>query len=100
MADGFADAQAVLGGITASWLDKSAVPIVISDVAMMLALLPDGGGFLEGFSFGFTCHEDDAPSAAKSGNQITVGSTTYRILKIQNSASHPLLNVYCGQVNQ
>lgn len=97
MAAGFTDAQVVLGSITADWLDKHSVPIIIGDIAMMLALLD--GGFLSEFSFGFTCNANDAPVAGAAGDQLAVAGTKYRIIKISNSPSNPLMSVYCKQVD-
>lgn len=97
MAAGHADAQKTLGGIAALWLTKT-VPIVIGDNSLMLSLIE--GGFLEGFSFGFTCNATAAPPTRQSGQQLTVASVKYRVLKIMENPGSPLINVFCGQVNQ
>ena len=97
IAAGFADAQATLGGVTALWSAQT-VPIIIGDNAMLLMLVE--GGFLEGFSFGFTCSDAAAPSNAKAGQTLVVDGKTYRVLKISQNPGNPLLTVYCGSVNQ
>jgi hypothetical protein len=97
IAAGFNDAQTVLGGITATW-NSATVPIVIGDNSLMITLIE--GGFLEGFAFGFTCKDTDAPGDGRAGNRIAVDGKTYRVLKIMANPGNPLLNVFCGGVDQ
>jgi len=98
IAAGFADAQSVFGGITASWGSRLAIPIIPGDVATMLTLIE--GGFLEQFSFGFTALETDLPTDAGVGQKLTVAGRQYRVIKITPGLTSPEVLVYCGEVNQ
>ena len=96
MAAGFADAAAVLGGVTAT-VGATTFTIIPGDLGLMLALLPDGGGFLEQVTHGFTCKQADTPEL-KAGMTLTIGARSFRIAHVHPGLGNPLLNVFCTQL--
>ena len=93
---GFNDAQAVLGGVTAT-IGASTFDVIVADATAMLTLVP--GGFLDEFKFGFQCLGSEWPGLPVD-RRVTVDGITYRILLVVDQESNDLVNVFCGGINQ